>query len=251
MTEARSPEAVLARIPGWRGAAWRPLDGGSGNHTYLVTRRGRRAVLKIDAAPRSAPHNSRATEACIQARASAAGLGGRVFYHDAITYLCEYVDGEIWQKRDFCDDDRLGKLAAALRRLHALPAPASRLDGASAARLYASGIVASDRDAARQHLATIEAMPQPEELCFCHNDLVAGNILLAAGIRFIDWEYAAGNDPFFDLATIVAHHDLPEERSAVLLDAYCDGAAAADRDRLARWCSYYRALLWLWERAVQ
>ena len=246
---AAAPDAVLAGIPGWRGASWRPLDGGTGSHTYLAARRGRRAVLKIDAGPRSAPLNTRAAEARIQARAHEVGLGNRVLYHDATSYLCEYVDGRVWQETDFADAGRLQALADALRRLHALPCTGRRFDGLAAAHGYASRLADADAQIAGRHLAVIESMPPPTEVCFCHNDLVAGNILLVPQVRFIDWEYAADNDPYFDLATIVAEHSLPESLSARFLDAYCGGASAAECDRLAAYCSYYRALCWLWGRA--
>lgn len=246
---AAAPDAVLAGIPGWRGASWRSLDGGTGSRTYLVARRGRRAVLKIDAGPRTAPLNTRAAEARIQARAHEAGLGNRVLYHDATSYLCEYADGNVWQSADFGDARRLQALADALRRLHALPCTGRRFDGIAAARGYASGLTDESARNAGRHLVVIESMPPPETVCFCHNDLVAGNILLLPQVRFIDWEYAADNDPYFDLATIVAEHSLPESLSARFLDAYCGGAGSAERDRLAAYCRYYRALCWLWERA--
>ena len=53
--------------------------------------------------------------------------------------------------------------------------------------------------------------------------LVAGNIIATPAIRFLDWEYACDNDQFFDLATVVAHHDLSDDRADFLLNAYFDG----------------------------
>ena len=45
----------------------------------------------------------------------------------------------------------------------------------------------------------VDAVPPPRAPCCCHNDLVVGNIIAAPEIRFLDWEYACDNDPFFDL----------------------------------------------------
>ena len=65
-----SPDEALATIPGWDGAAWRELPGGLTNRTLQVEKDGRRAVLKIDPAPRKSPFNSRQEETRIQQRAA-------------------------------------------------------------------------------------------------------------------------------------------------------------------------------------
>ena len=86
-------------------------------------------------------------------------------------------------------------------------------------------------------------------LCCCHNDLVAENIISAPEIRFLDWEYACDNDPLFDLAIVVAHHDLSERQAGVLLDAYFDGDGARWREQLDVQMRLYGALNWLWAKA--
>ena len=86
----------------------------------------------------------------------------------------------------------------------------------------------------------------PRNLCCCHNDLVAANIIATPAIRFLDWEYACDNDPFFDIATVVAHHRMPDERAHFLLDAYFDGDGTRWRDYLTTQVRFYNALLWLW-----
>jgi thiamine kinase-like enzyme len=75
------------------------------------------------------------------------------------------------------------------------------------------------------------------------------NILNTPETRFLDWEYACDNDPFFDLATIVAHHDLSEAQRNTLLDAYFDGNGARWHEQLARQSDVYAALLYLWEQS--
>jgi thiamine kinase-like enzyme len=248
MTTAPAPGMVLAGVPGWRSAACRRLDGGSTNQTWMVSKRGRRAVLKIDARPRGRPYNTRRAEAKVQTRACAAGLANRVLYHDETVYLSEYVEGQVWTARDFADDGKLGELATALRQLHTLELTGRVLDGPGAARQYAARIGPPDAAEAARHVAIVEAMPAAQTLCCCHNDLVAENILLTPAVRFIDWEYACDNDPYFDLATLAGHHRLPADRAALLLDAYCGGAGNAEREKLGAYLRYYASLLWLWER---
>jgi thiamine kinase-like enzyme len=108
---------------------------------------------------------------------------------------------------------------------------------------------AEESDKIRDCLAKIEAMPLPHNLCCCHNDMVAANIIYMPEVRFLDWEYACDNDPFFDIATIVAHHRLAPGRAEYLLNAYFKGDGARWRDQLARQTEFYDALHWLWEAA--
>ncbi len=46
----------------------------------------------------------------------------------------------------------------------------------------------------------------------CHNDLVAGNFLFSEDKTYlIDYEYAAMNDPFFDLMSFISENDIVEK----------------------------------------
>ncbi|MDH3350546.1 MAG: phosphotransferase family protein [Gammaproteobacteria bacterium] len=246
---SQSPGSVLAGIPGWEDASVRALHGGLTNRTWLVEAQGRKAVLKIDDAPRAAPFNSRRKEAQIQTSAAAAGLANRVLAATDVVYLTEYVDGDVWTPTEFDNDENLTQLGRALRRMHALPLTGRTFDAKQAARQYASQIENADTELLRGSLRVVDAMPSPSNLCCCHNDLVAGNIIATPQIRFLDWEYACDNDPFFDLATVVAHHDLSEDRAGYLLDAYFDGNGNRWRDRLAMYERFYVAILWLWRES--
>jgi thiamine kinase len=237
-------EQVLARIPGWEDATVSVLDGGLTNRSYLLESGGRRAVLKADAEPRQAPLNKRPAEAEIQRAAAGAELANNVLYVDETTLLTEFVDGEVWTAEHFDDDERLGQLGERLRELHRLPMTGRRFDASTAAAQYAAALPVTD--AVREQVELIESLPRPRNLCCCHNDLVAANIFSTPEIRFLDWEYACDNDPLFDLATIVAHHDLSERQADYLLDAYSGGDGDRWREQLNEQTGLYKALLWLW-----
>jgi thiamine kinase-like enzyme len=238
---------ALRGVPGWEDAQVEALPGGHTNHTWLLTAGERNAVLKIDATPRSSPYNTRAREARVQAMAADCGLAGRVLYSSDTVYLSEYLEGSVWTVGTLADNENIERLAEALRKLHALPLTGRTFDALSAARDYASRIVDADEARVRTCLRTIAAEPPGPVLSFCHNDLVVENIVSAPDTRFLDWEYACDNDPFFDLATITTHHGLSEEKAGVLLDAYFDGEGERYRERLARQAGVYAALLYLWE----
>lgn len=249
MSDIERAREVIATIPGWRGASVRVLSGGLTNKSYLVETECRRGVLKIDTAPRSSPLNSRADEAAIQKLGAQIGLANDVLYFDETTYLVEYVEGEVWTPQHFDDDANLTQIAAALRKLHALPLTGRMFDAKAAAYRYRAELGGADASIAKQHVALIESMRRPKNLCCCHNDLVAANILFMPDLRFLDWEYARDNDPFFDLATVVEHHELSIRQAEFLLDAYFDGDGMRWRQQLADQQQLYKSLLWLWSAA--
>ena len=249
MSSIERAREVIVTIPGWDGASVSELPGGLTNRNYLVENDRRRGVLKIDAMPRSSPLNSRAEEAAVQKQGEQAGLASRVLYFDETTYLVEYVAGDVWTPQHLDDDAKLLQLAAALRRLHAMPLTGRVFDAVSAADLYRAELEGADTALAKEHVAIIESMRRPLNLCCCHNDLVAANILATPELRFLDWEYARDNDPFFDLATVVEHHELSNRQAEFLLNAYFDGDGMRWRKQLADQQRLYRSLLWLWSAA--
>jgi len=246
MPELPSPENELAKIPGWEAATFTELSGGLTNRTWLVEGAQRRAVLKIDTEPRPTPYNSRTQEAQIQSTAAGQGLANAVLHASETVYMTEYLDGTVWTKAALDEDANLVQLARALRRMHSLPLTGRTFDAVSAARGYVNRIHSDATGMVRDCVKIIESLPLPRNLCCCHNDLVVGNVIATPEIRFLDWEYACDNDPFFDIATIVAHHRMSEERAWFLLDAYFDGDGERWRDYLGMQVKFYNALLWLW-----
>ena len=249
MSGQLTPDSVLSTIPGWEGARWQPIKGCLTNRPFLVEADGRRAVLKFDNGPRDMQFNSRHEEARIQAMAHSAGLAGAVLYVSDTVLMTEYVDGVVWSLDCLEDEANLDSLARALRKLHSMPLTGRTFDIRGAARQYARSAGNADAARVRQCLEKIDAGPRPHNICCCHNDLVIANIINTPETRFLDWEYACDNDPFFDLATIVAHHKLTEAQSDYFLDAYFDGDGRRWREQLARQAGVYDALLWLWSTA--
>jgi thiamine kinase-like enzyme len=242
-------EEALAGIDGWEGACATELSGGLNNRTWRVDKGGRSAVLKIDAAPRGEPYNSRRAEALIQQRAHEAGLANRVLFVNETVYMTEYAEGVVWSLDCLDDDTNVEQLAAALRQLHSLPLTGRVFDAIGAARDYARQIARPDKARVRDCLQKIATAPRPQNLCLCHNDLVVENIINAPATRFLDWEYACDNDPFFDLATVAAHHGMSLAQRRTLLDAYFDGNGERWQVQLERQAEAYEALLYLWRQA--
>ncbi len=243
------PGEILASIPGWERAEIEPLAGGLMNRAYLVAGRHGKAVLKVDDSPQVLPRNTRAEEAQVQTAAHKASLAGGVLYHDDRCYLAEYVPGTVWTDADMLDTGRLEALGRALRRLHRIPPVGRTFNAVAAANGYAARID-GQADTVAVHVETIAAVESAGDARFCHNDLVAANIVSTPDLKFIDWEYACGNDPLFDLATVIVHHGLDEPRVDALMRTYAGGDWSGDEVRLAEQSRLYKSLLWLWGAAT-
>jgi len=240
---------VLAAIPGWENATAAQLEGGRTNRAWLVDANGRRAVLKIDVEARGAPYNSRRAEAAVQTAAASHGLANPVLFVNEQVYLTEYRDGRVWTHEDLHDENKLTDLGHALRNLHALPPSGRTFDANAAMRVYLENIPDRGGVTLRRCVDIVTLATRSSDLCLCHNDLVAENILSVPEIRFLDWEYACDNDPCFDLATLIAHHDLTDAQADLLVHAYSGGRAARAWPRIVEQLRLYDALHWLWLEA--
>jgi thiamine kinase len=241
-----TPEMALKRIPGWEDADCSELSGGLTNRTWLVSSGDRKAVLKVDNSPRVPPFNDRLSEKRIQTSAAEAGLANKVLFADERTYLTEYIEGKVWTADDFANEISLNKLAGLLRRLHSQTLSGRHFDAIDAAEGYVARIDIAESATARRCNEIVRKFHAPMNLCCCHNDLVAGNIISVPDLRLLDWEYACDNDPLFDLAIVVAHHQLTEARARYFLDAYFDGDGERWSDKLTQQVALYNALVWLW-----
>lgn len=67
------------------------------------------------------------------------------------------------------------------------------------------------------------------DLCFGHNDLLAGNFIDdGRRLWLIDWDYAGFNSPLFDLANLVSNNEFPEKLEQELLEMYFEQTISAD-----------------------
>ena len=246
MTVTLTPEEVLANIPGWEDASCTELSGGLTNRTWRVTAGGKEGVLKIDDGPREAPFNTRCAEANTQNIAARAGLAPHIILAADGLYFTEFVEGVVWQRSCLEEDSNLELIAGALQRLHTLPLTGRSFDAGVAAKRYVERIAGLDADVVRKCTELIARMRLPQNLCCCHNDLVAENLITTPDLKFLDWEYACDNDPFFDIATVVEHHELSDAQVTKLLDAYLGGDGQRWREHLEKQRKLYLALLCLW-----
>ena len=66
------------------------------------------------------------------------------------------------------------------------------------------------------------------DLCFGHNDLLAGNFIDdGRRLWLIDWDYAGFNSPLFDLANLASNNEFPEILEQELLEMYFEQTISA------------------------
>lgn len=258
------PAQALARL----GAAARGLRVTRRLHraitkeSYLAERRGERFVLRIDGPGALHLGLDRRAEAKILNVVHTAGVGPELVaasFRAPAVLLLRYLPGRVWTRADLSDRRRLAQLAEVLRCVHAIRVPGPPLDLDAVGERYqrlASGRSDASRDRSsmgerRQSRMPIGAgVPPATSVSLCHHDPIAANIIGLRAPRLIDWEYAAGGDPLFDLAAVIGHNRLPPSAAQYFLTAYYGSAAAVPRRALAEQGRRYARIVRLWEQAL-
>lgn len=256
MASRPSPEAALGRIALFREASalsWHPLPGGRSNESWQVTADGEDYVLRLASGRLPAPVGDPRRELAVHRAAAAAGLAPEPVYAEtgAGVLVTRYAPGQVLTRSDIGQPGTLAEIAALLLSVRSLPDPGGYYHPSGAAEVYLESI----RDAGLRRrgealVAGLRGMPESGERGVCHMDPVAGNLIrTAGGLQLIDWEFAVAGDPLFDVAAVIAYHDLDTAAADYLLQAWCGGDEATRdglRLRLERLVRVHDALHWLW-----
>lgn len=178
-------------------------------------------LLAIDRA--NELHNTRA--------AAAAGVGPKVVDHDPASgaLVLEWIDGRTMSNAAFAEPGMPGRIAVALRRLHAGPRFRDDFNMFRLAEHYLR--VVDERsirvpDGYRDELAKVARIEaalavRPMPTVPCHNDLLAENYLDDGRVLWIvDYEYSGNNDPTFELGNTAQELDFDATRQEELCAAY-------------------------------
>ncbi|MGQ0836388.1 MAG: choline/ethanolamine kinase family protein [Gammaproteobacteria bacterium] len=251
---------ALAHVPGCergeRPLSIEPLAGGSTDRSVLVRTHLGEFVVRSTIGRAGAIAVDRHREALLQAIAARAGLAPNVVWADpaAEALVSEYAGGREWTPDDMGDARQLERLGERLRALHALPSPELvRFDPVATAARYRAGILerAAELDAWVEEIRTIVPLVTSERraAAIIHGDLHHSNIVEAAALVLIDWEYATLADPLFDLGCVLAYYPGARAHSARFLAA-AGLAGSATPAELLHACRLYERLTALWTRAV-
>lgn len=257
MKSLLEPSAALARVPGIvaDSASIEELKGGLTNRIYRVQSDGRQWLLRLNGRDSCTVQPDRSCEHAILEAAGIAGIAPAVHFSDpdAGILVTEFLEGRVWQAADLHSTKNIEALAELLRRVHALPLCGTRMNLAGMTEQY---LVLIEARKGNSEFATLCARivnenPTSRGVACCHNDIVAANVIDAAGLKLIDWEYACDNEPMFDLASAIGYHDIDVGRQRILLDAYAGAANAELKERLAAQVRIFDAIQWLWLAARQ
>ncbi len=223
------------------------LGGGSRNASIRLRGRGAEWVLRI--APSTTPPGvCREREYHVHQAAAQAGIAPEIVYaeHRRGILVTKYLPSESGEsspgllpsaKAEKDPGQAIQSLAGLLRRIHSLPVPIEITTPITHLQ-RAVNYLPDDHDlpvspdAIYRELAKAlaEAGSGPWASTLCHNDLLSANRIEISGQLFaIDWEYASGGDPFFDLA--VCASELEPQHVDTLLGHYLQRRPSAEEQQ--------------------
>jgi thiamine kinase-like enzyme len=235
--ETKLEECLPAALRSAATTITRIRAGLSGAGVHRVECAGAAYVLKVTEA--SEPLERFRSKLHVLQRAEQAGLAPRLVHVDEArrAVLSEFVRDRMFRTILLDEGTResaIGLLGRTLRRLHALPLPAdsSPTDALGFLKNVWSGLSASGYPLpgfVRQTVENVlgEAAPARERpLVSSHNDVNPTNLVYdGERLLLLDWETAAPNDPYYDLATVCLFYRLQDATCRRLLAAYDDTPA--------------------------
>jgi thiamine kinase-like enzyme len=246
-------EEIAARVWPGREVGLEPLGGGITNHNFLVDCDGKRFVLRIAGTDTELLGIDRNAEHAAALVAADLGVGPKVVDFVEGSLITCFVEGRPVPLGEMRRPEVLRETAQILRRVHEGPAFPARFNSFRIVEAYRETAVAHGvrlPDAYSEAKAKADGIEQelgltPEQPC--HNDLLNANFIRSPdGIRIVDWEYAGMGDRFFDLANFSVNHELSEQETDLVLDAYFGEVRDDDREhlRLMRFMSDFREAMW-------
>jgi thiamine kinase-like enzyme len=219
-------------VPGAGSIDLESLGAGLSSATYRVVRDGAAYTLKVAVEQRPELRVDLPWEVRVLEVAASAGLAPRVVYCDltGAVLLTRWAEGRSWVSSEAAAPANLEKIAALLRRVHALavPMPAREVTPLQWIKIYAEALSrrispASDPALRKAVLARAESLAELPRAAgvVCHSDLHALNLIQGDdSLILLDWEYAHVTDPLWDLAGWCANNDFDAETQRSLLARY-------------------------------
>jgi thiamine kinase-like enzyme len=244
---------IAARVWPNRELEIEPLGGGITNHNFVVRLDGEAYVLRIAGADTELLGIDRAAEHEAARIAAGLGVGPEVVDFVEGSLITRFVEGGIVPVEEIRRPGCLREVAELLRRIHEGPAFPARFDSFRVVETYRktaeahSVRIPPQYEKAKAHADEIERALGPRLAQPCHNDLLNANFIRSPdGIRIVDWEYAGMGDPFFDLANFSVNHELAEDESDALLEAYFGEVTDEALEHLheMRFMSDFREAMW-------
>ena len=251
----------LAVVPGAGSIDLEALGAGLISETYRVARNGVAYTLKVAAENPPDLRVDRRWEVRVLERAGSAGIAPHLVYFDldGAVLLTRWAEGRSWVSHEPAAPANLDRIAALLRRVHALatPVPARLVTPLQWINIYDEALSrrashSSDAALRREALVRVQAwLELPRAIgVVCHSDLHTMNVLQEDdSLVLLDWEYAHVTDPLWDLAGWCANNDFDVELQWDLLRRYLGKAPiSSEWQRFKLLLALYDYVCLLWSR---
>jgi thiamine kinase-like enzyme len=249
-------DGIIKRLEPVLGAASGPvvpLDGGITNRNYRLRLGYGEYVVRLPGQETELLGISRESERIACETAARLGVGPAVAAADRESLVTAFVDAPPYDAATLKADP--APVARALRAFHEsgteLPVrfwvPDLIADYARVVRTRGGALPPEYSRARELARAVGRALPLDRPVP-CHNDLLAGNLMLAGDEALIvDWEYAGMGHRLFDLGNLAVNNDFDDAAERRLLRAYLDAEASEPQHaalKLMRLMSDAREAAW-------
>lgn len=225
------------------------LPGGESRDVWLIKHQASKYVLHIDKPFARSLTLDRSNIEGFTNTLHKSGITSRLIFSDPDKGILvnEYIPGKQLSVDELNENACLTSVANLLKRLHSQRVNAKVYDLVGGIKRYKKLIDTSDAQRWSDEALAIFEQVSDGPLSFCHNDLLVQNIIKQdENLFLIDWEYAGLGNPLFDLATIVQHHQLDQERTEIFLKAYYGVIDQSTLVDFERYSQIYDRLLALW-----
>ena len=233
---------------GWRLQLVSQIKEGKTNDSFMVSQRAQWYVLRVNNVDAAELGIDRALEQRIMQQLPE-GIGLKVLEHTEQYMLTEFVR----VRTQPLSAPEFASFMPLLREVHSIDLGVPGIDYLARIRFLLpeqyhaawAGLVQRLENAMQRADKTYGA-----HRALCHHDLVPENILWSKDESrhtpwIIDWEYAAMGDVFFDLASVVENHAIPDRRHGTVLQAY--GLPLDSVHKLRVYRAVYAAIVAAWE----
>lgn len=235
------------------------IKGGLTNESWCVEGADVAVVVRISTADEQALQLNRHSEMRVLSLVQQAGIGAEVLLcaPERRLLVTRKLNAQTLMPEALHEAGCMHSLALLLRRLHALPVPASVQQSDLCAVLHGYWRTLAERGMQHESRVHAHALNIAEESArqsqrgLCHNDVHHLNLMSdGARLWLLDWEYAGVGDPLFDLASVCCYQRYSSQQSAHLLQIYRQSLGGNLPDmtlqRLQRMCWLFDYIKDLW-----
>jgi thiamine kinase-like enzyme len=207
------------------------MEGGITNHNFRVEHGNELFFVRLGV---DIPEHGvyRFNELAASQAAFSCGISPEVVHVESGAMVLRFIEGKTLEPENLRDHSTIQKVVSLLKKCH-LGMP-QNLPGSTlifwvfqVIRGYAKTMregqsrmipeLSRFMEINRQLEKTVGAV----EICFGHNDLLAGNFIDdGQRLWLIDWDYAGFNSPLFDLANLASNNEYTEILERLLLASY-------------------------------